>query len=275
MASSVEGDELTAAHRLAQARIGTQTIARMLTAWQVLDPEDPEGSMPDWLQVVAAVISTGRSESSRVAQAYFSRYRNVEVGDVLPFTPRLAPQAPREQVDAVMRINLLSRTRNRVDTGSDFSDSLLTARVETSRAAQRLTLAGGRDTIDGAIGSDESAIGYARAASGEPCHFCAMLASRGPVYKEDSFRRMAVHDGCNCSLEPVYFRSVGWPRGSREYQELWNAASDESDGTAPTDVIFRRIMEDRFTPTATDGDTDSDLLQFLEQKLKAAQEAVQ
>jgi len=59
----------------------------------------------------------------------------------------------------------------------------------------------------------------ARVASANSCAFCAMLASRGPVYKEETVDFEA-HDHCTCGSEPVY-EGAEWPPNSKEYQDLW------------------------------------------------------
>ena len=79
-------------------------------------------------------------------------------------------------------------------------------------------------------------VGYARVLSGkENCAFCAMLASRGPVYSEDTVTRRAdgrrYHDGCDC--RPVLvIEGKPWP-GQEEYRRLeqrWRKATGDLSG---------------------------------------------
>lgn len=60
-----------------------------------------------------------------------------------------------------------------------------------------------RNTIVSYSKSDSRAIGYARTTDGDPCKFCAMLATRGPIYAQDTVG-FASHSKCGCSGEPVY-----------------------------------------------------------------------
>lgn len=59
-----------------------------------------------------------------------------------------------------------------------------------------------------------------------PCGFCAMLASRGPVYKSSKSAGVGVtrfHSGCRCEVVGVY-TSRSWPgkEDSQEYARLYN-----------------------------------------------------
>ena len=87
-------------------------------------------------------------------------------------------------------------------------------------------------------------IGYARVLSGkESCAFCAMLASRGPVYSEDTVTRRAdgrrYHDGCDCRAVLV-IEGQPWP-GEAAYRRLereWRAATWDAE---PGETVFRRF----------------------------------
>lgn len=59
-----------------------------------------------------------------------------------------------------------------------------------------------------------------------PCGFCAMLASRGPVYRSSKAAGLGVdkyHDGCRCEIVAVW-TSRAWPgkEESEEYARIYN-----------------------------------------------------
>lgn len=80
-------------------------------------------------------------------------------------------------------------------------------------------------------------VGYARVMTGrETCAFCAMLASRGPVYSEDTATRRKdggrYHDGCDC-IAVLVVEGQPWP-GQKEYerlQEQWGTATEDLSGS--------------------------------------------
>ena len=92
-------------------------------------------------------------------------------------------------------------------------------------------------------------MGYARVLSGsENCSFCAMLASRGPVYSEDTVTRRRdgrkYHDHCDCQGVLV-FHGYGW-EGEEQYRRLekeWMAA-DEGEGSGVTLARFKQRLKD-------------------------------
>ena len=67
----------------------------------------------------------------------------------------------------------------------------------------RRVLNEGRDTIAAATVEDPEAQGWQRQARADGCGFCAMLASRGPVYTKKSVR-FASHDNCKCIAVPAF-----------------------------------------------------------------------
>jgi hypothetical protein len=107
---------------------------------------------------------------------------------------------------------------------------------------------GGRQTLYDNILEDPVALGYIRVTKTDPCFFCAMLASRGIVYGEDSFDfsdprftgsgNAKVHDSCACSLKPVYDTQDPMLVDVANFEALWY----QSDGTA---LGFRQMYEGR------------------------------
>lgn len=79
-------------------------------------------------------------------------------------------------------------------------------------------------------------VGYARVLTGrESCPFCAMLASRGPVYSEDTVTRRKdgrrYHDGCDCRAVLVV-EGKPW-NGQAAYEKLeaqWNQVAGDLTG---------------------------------------------
>jgi hypothetical protein len=121
----------------------------------------------------------------------------------------------------------------RIARGEDPEKAKRNALVEAAGSAGRHVLNGGRSTQLALVQNDRGAIGWVRVTDGNPCAFCAMLASRGPVYKADSFSssdprftgpgEVKTHDHCACLMVPVFSRTAAWPGRSKEFQELWNA----------------------------------------------------
>lgn len=240
MASTAEARRLTEGHRLAQNRLGAQTVAQMLTAWLLLDPADIDGTVEAWLRIAVPAVRGQHAASANLAAAYVRRFRTLEN---VPGRPPAVPRSvlPAEQTVTSLTVTGPATVKAATARGVPTAQAAALGATGSSRSAMRLALDGGRQMILDTVRADPQAEGWARATSGNPCHFCAMLASRGPAYSEASVDFEA-HDGCGCFAEPVYDRDADWPAGSREYQDLWQQAKADDGDTAKN---FRRLVESR------------------------------
>jgi hypothetical protein len=96
------------------------------------------------------------------------------------------------------------------------------ALVRTSGSASRQVLLGDRVTTLTAVDADTQAVGWARISDGDPCAFCWMLVSRGPVYKSEATANFQAHDHCGCKPVPVFSKTAPWPGRAREYRRIYN-----------------------------------------------------
>lgn len=127
--------------------------------------------------------------------------------------------------------------------------------AEASGAATRHVLTGGRQSLLTLVEGDMRAIGWIRVTDGDPCFFCAMLASRGGVYKKDSFSQsdprftgpgeFKVHDSCACTMEVVYSRQAAWPGRGDEFYRMWRDNIEGRYSGQDARNAWRRLYEQR------------------------------
>lgn len=230
MASTAEGRRLTEAHRLAQVRIGALISRQVIDSFELLDPADIEGTTERWLRTLTPQVNQYHQASARLSAEYLARFRALElVGPADSWAPTLAGFLPPEQIATSLTVTGPVALRDKLSRGMDLPLALDQAKASAAGSGTRLALDGGRSTVTGAIRSDRRVRGYARVTSGRSCAFCAMLASRGPVYSRDTgaFRS---HDHCKCATEPVYRSDAGWPAGSERYREVWDASTQGLTG---------------------------------------------
>lgn len=114
-----------------------------------------------------------------------------------------------------------------------------TSRDLVASGAERLVLNGGRQTDAKILQLNRDLLGFVRVhdyREDEPCGFCAMLMSRGPVYgshrgaegfyNEDTEEWETYHFNCHCSAVSVYSQRE-WLTNplladNRMYQQEWN-----------------------------------------------------
>jgi hypothetical protein len=126
-------------------------------------------------------------------------------------------------------------------------------------------LDGGNRSALKLIADDDRLVGYIRVTDGDPCSFCAMLASRGPVYRtprragpnvrgERNARAglaftgdgaWKVHDNCACTVEPVVTSDTRWPGRAQEFHNLWNEHIKGRYSGEDALRAWRRLYEQR------------------------------
>lgn len=246
MASSPEAAALTEAHRRAQAELGLETFLRLQQLSPLLDVEDFDGTTAQWLDAAERVVTAQHRRSSSVSRAYFKVFRQIEHGEAWLGT---LPDSP-VSVEA-LRTSLLvtGPYQARTDTarGLDLTTVMDRLVARTGQAGARHALLGGRGALLGATQTDRQAIGYARVTDNNPCAFCALLASRGPVYKSaqtalNRHRGGRYHDGCQCTAEPVYSTKTAWPGRAQEFQALYQQSTRGFSGQDAVNA-FRRAYE--------------------------------
>lgn len=217
MALTVEGAELTEAHRLAQAQIGAETVSQMFNLWQLLDVNNLESTFAQWLDLVETVVNAQRARSAELGAAYVDTFKKLELGPAAVGDLTLATLVELDKLTSSMLATGPGAIEHALSLGVDPRIAAEVARARSAASAQRHANNGGRQTIL----SDKTALGWQRVCSGDPCSFCAMLASRGPVYRSVGSADFQAHDSCHCYPEPVYKRGPLNDQ-AHEFRQQWN-----------------------------------------------------
>lgn len=109
--------------------------------------------------------------------------------------------------------------------------------------AQREVLSAGREKIQ------RSAPLWRRVTDGKPCGFCAMVASRGPVYgsAKSAGDGNRYHDHCGCTVEPFYGDPREWEPTPEEqrfidaYYQSYEPGMSSSDLSARIEKQLRPV----------------------------------
>lgn len=112
-------------------------------------------------------------------------------------------------------------------------------------------MSGGRMMIDATAKADTRAIGWRRVSDGNPCTFCAMLCSRGPIYASQERAEtvggsgLQYHGHCGCTAEILYSEWIP-NEAERGYIEDYEKAAREAkaDGQQRTqDTVLWRMRQ--------------------------------
>ncbi|MEU9605451.1 hypothetical protein [Streptomyces sp. NPDC048057] len=192
-------------------------------------------------------------EGLREAEERIEREAEEELRTVLE---ALGPANLQKKVDKIDS----ARSADEVDALRDRAHREAGARQ--AAAAERVAMNGGRSTVWAHGQRDKRVVGYIRLSlSGTPCGWCAMLISRGAVYRSaEGSGAMAsgivtfgdldkYHDNCHCYADPVFSREQ-YNRSSayelnRRYEELWPEVTRGLAGKAAVAAWRRFIRQEQ------------------------------
>ncbi len=219
MARTAEGRALTERHRRAQVALRAAALRDFTRLWPLWRGD--ERSFRRMAAASVPLIRAYHSQSSALTSGYWEAFRRAErVGGSAG--PRIGPPLAEDAIIGTLFVTGQEMTRNAIAAGFSPQAAMQNALVRTSGTVTRLTLSGGRDTLVLSTAADRQARGWVRVTSGDPCAFCALIASNGPVYSEDT-ADFEAHDHCSCTGEPSYPGSE-WPGRAREFRDLYNRA---------------------------------------------------
>lgn len=251
MAVTAEGTRLTAEYRRAQGRDSVRLVRDVLGLWRLLDPVRLGPTMPSWASRVLDLIGRHRSKSERLALDYLAAFRHAETGAAFDLPPIEELEAGwRDAAEVSLLVTGPSTIKRLSAAGLAPQQAADRAAPAVAAAAMRHAAGGGRDAIDAAILADRLALGYQRITSEKACAFCALLASRGPVYKSPLSGSRTVrdgkpepfHDGCGCVVEVVYDADTALPAASAKFAALWETSTEGLSGKAARNA-FRVAYE--------------------------------
>lgn len=199
--ATYQGRRITEAHRLAQHRLGIQTIARLRMVFPLLDPQALDATFQRWLTAAVPIIQLQRETSSRLAANYLAAFKLLETGAPLATTPVVADPASTPALSTSLLVTGPISIRKAMIRGVPLARAVSVAEAASSAAAMRHVLNGGRETITKTVDADPDGAGWQRVTSGKPCSFCSMLADRGTAPPSADIQ---CHDGCSCTAEPVW-----------------------------------------------------------------------
>jgi len=260
VALTAAGAALTEAQQAAQLAARAGSLQGLLRLWQIVDVTDLAGTIDTFARAAALLAGEGFDQSALVAANYYPLFRRVEGIGSIGAIPR-APRPSAEFMVGELRGSALKGIIDARKAGMTIEGAKSQGLVRVAGALTKLVLSGGRMTITNAVNADRKALGWARATSGDPCTFCRMLASRGPVYKSEKSADFEAHDHDACMPEPVYRgdpASVGVVAQSDQYlaeyheAQAWARTSGTmSAGTSNNALNNYRRWLDNGKPSAT------------------------
>jgi hypothetical protein len=260
----------------AQAGLAVALSGAVLALWPSLDLSDLRGSLPAFKAAVALEVRRHALAAATLATRQY-RAQRVAAGVSGGYTPVPADPPPVEQVaeavdwatqplwnaDVVEHAAAGGTTdlaapeapAAPTEAPPGASTAIADAKARLAAATEQQVLDAGRETIVENAQRDRRAKGFARIPEPGACSFCALLATRGAVYKSDSFKLAnaqfhglgvaKTHDNCRCHMEPV-FSSYEPSAQVREWQATYKRVVIDEGRTGDDALIaFRQAIEGR------------------------------
>lgn len=253
-------------HRQAQLELKAAFLRDFGPTYELLDFNRIDETAVPWVQAAMNVVRPYRQHSAELAAQDYSDSRRLYVPGSKAATP--APQVEFENSREQLYVAPARRTKTTIDWADHDRAAerslLVTGPGELKRqsrlkrpeerakalgfkqaagAAARHVIKGARTVTQKAVENDSAAIGWIRVTDGDPCYFCALLASRGPVYKTEQTAAFEAHDDCACIPAVVFVRNAPWPGRSREFRRLYQKHIYKQYSGANAMRAWRRVYE--------------------------------
>ncbi len=268
---------MTEEHRRQQVKLTEQIadVVRKLFRKHV-DWADIDGSTTEFVRHAVPQIMMYREESRLRSINYMHAFQAVEAPELPPMMEEPDDYDEAEAATTLLKsvrgvLKALSRKGYPVDEAMDRAEQAVASK------SGKIVGDGGRNLIESEVRRGHAAVGYARVVDADPCPFCAMLASRGvyyegkeapgaQLYRSDAFNasnarfkgdgRFKVHDGCCCTLEPVYMKDgkITLPGNGNQLAEEW---AQIASGRPDPWLAWQRWRESGTLPEDYDGPLES------------------
>lgn len=212
----------------------------MAARWR-LSVRAPGVGTDEFLETVLAAIRSASTLSVATARTYYGTTRRLQI----PSAPAIDLE-PEEFVDdraiAGLVASGLQSLSDALEAGDDLAVALEKASGQAQGSAVRTGLRAGRQLIRLAPEQDQLALGWYRTTAGDDrvCFFCAALASRGAVYRGDSFNEsdprfsgpgeVKVHDLCRCGFAALFTSGADLPDSVIAQRDAWDLSTGPFSG---------------------------------------------
>lgn len=271
---SASTQALIAAYGVQQAAIVAQALAEVVELWPLLDLDNLDATAGPWTRRMAQTLDGYRGRAFGNASSFYDRFRDLRTGAGGIASPTrdvaVDTKALGDYLATYGPANVKHKTKALALDREGFGDDRTRymerisrlALVDVMGASVKGVMDGAREATQTKMANDENAIGYQRVIrSANPCHFCTMLASRGPVYIPENNAGVTVqnassprygksyHENCQCEVLPIYDEDEPWHENALEYRFAWDDVTREFSGDDKRKQ-WRRYWEGRLPNSA-------------------------
>lgn len=235
--------------RRTQALLAAQMARQILRVWRdLMNPAKIDASWPAVRAALMPIVQQARTQSAALAgAAYMDARRTAGVPDG-DFDPEGPLQLAIARLESSLDVTGPVEFKKAIAAGRSPQQAMDAAAVRMVGSTQYLALEGGRSVINKSVDADEMATGWSRVTDADPCAWCAMLASRGPVYKSAKTAGdprqggNRYHDACACQAWPAFTLDEPFIGVAEKLYDDWLRETRGSGGKHAVNA-FRRWWE--------------------------------
>lgn len=221
------------AYQASVGDVSTLAMADLLDFWRSIDFGDPAAVAGDVRSVLPDLVDAYVPLSAEVGASFYDDAR-AAAGSPGGYVARLADPPAVGRVQELISWGVAPLFRPDAPD-PDLALSRLTG------GTQRVVAAGARETIEANVAADPAAPRYARHASANACAFCALVATRGAVYRSEADAGADYHDHCHCVAVPVFGNDYEPAPYVKHWDDAYLAARKEVGGKTKDILAHMRL----------------------------------
>jgi hypothetical protein len=229
-ASQAAQASITEAFRAQQAFLAAIAIRDILSIWGLLSLRDVRSSWPAVKVALASLIRDRFGMAGAAGNAYYLQVRSaagvLEDVPILELPPALDEALITATLDSTGPYSLLAR----IKSGQQVTEAVQNTGVQLSGAASRLILNGARMAVLTAVQEDSKAVAWMRVTAANPCSWCAMLASRGPIYRTEASAGFKAHNNCRCVAQACFSAEDAEALRDNDLYQQWQQVTQGHSG---------------------------------------------
>lgn len=226
---SPRANQLARLHQAELAVAGTLVAQRTRQLAQQADPAAVDSWWAQARPELLALVAAGFAGTVALGARFLGRLAGLEGRTVEPVRARWSTA----RAEASLHATGPAEFKTHVAAGGSPVEARAAMATTMSGAAQRLALAGERDTVAATVRDSDVIVGWRRQVDADPCAWCAMLASRGAVYKSAATAAgFPYHDHDQCIAVPLFEREQEPPEVELLYERWLQVTAGHSGRSA-------------------------------------------
>ncbi len=260
--ASPAADALTRDHRRDAARVTSAVERNVMSLARDADVSDVDAWLARNLLAILRMVAPGFAVLAEMTVRYLRRHAALSGVALDP----VAAELDEEALTTSLRVTGPVAFKKHLVISGDPEASREVMAKQMSRSSGRHGLNGDRGSVMATFSERPVLVGYRRILnSPNPCAFCALLASRGAVYRSANpnvtgrggaprgVRQVgeAYHDSCSCTLEPLYEHEPE-PADVVALRDRWDEVTAGLSGNDAINAYRRSLTSD---PLSAEGAT--------------------